>query len=80
VLPSRPEETTLFQATRDVCNGSLFPPGRLDFEILLSLKTFDRNPQVRFPKGMVAIGLQNSLVYGLRHDQLFNNSWATSHL
>jgi hypothetical protein len=45
-------------------------PSKLDFEIFVSLQICDRNSQVRFPKHMVARGLQKSPVYG----QLFNHS------
>jgi len=46
----------------------------MDFEILVSHKTFDRNSQVRFHKCMVPTGLQNSLMHGLVPGQLFNHS------
>jgi len=40
----------------------------------VSHKTFDRNSQVRFHKCMEPTGLQNALVHGLVHGQLFNHS------
>jgi hypothetical protein len=49
-------------------------PGKLNFEIYISLKTFDRNSNVRFSKGMVATGLQKSPMHDLVHSQSLNNS------
>jgi hypothetical protein len=43
----------------------------MDFEVVVSQKSFDRNSQVRFHKCMVATGLQKSLMHGLMHRQLF---------
>jgi hypothetical protein len=37
-------------------------------------ENLDRNSNVRFDKGMVAIGMQKSLVHGLGHSQLFHHS------
>jgi len=39
----------------------------LAFEILISLKIFDRNSNVRFYQLMAATGLQKSPVYDLMH-------------
>jgi hypothetical protein len=49
-------------------------PGDLDFEFFIPLKIFDRNSNVRFPKYMVAIGLQKSAV----HDPMRGASYIKS--
>jgi hypothetical protein len=46
----------------------------LDFETLILFKIFDRNPNVRFHKSMLATGRQNSPVHDPAHSQLFNIS------
>ena len=42
--------------------------------ILISFKIIDRNPNVRFYKYMVAIGLQKSPVYDFVHSQSYIRS------
>jgi len=48
--------------------------GELAFEILIPLKIFDRNSNVRFHKFMAATGLQNSPVHGLMHGPAYIKS------
>ena len=49
-------------------------PGKLDFEVLISLQILDRNSNVCFHKGMVPTGLQKSLMHGLVQSPSYINS------
>ena len=48
-------------------------PGDLDFEVLISLKIFDRNSKVRFYKVMAAIRRQRTPVHNGAHGPSFNH-------
>jgi len=47
--------------------------GKLDSEIFISLKIFDRNSQVRFHQCMAATGRQKSPVHDFMHSQPLNH-------